>query len=145
VRISLLLMCGNALAFGDDLVGRHPQGRTTDYRRARAVGADAEGNAVGVAVNVLYGHRVEPEPFVEHLFERCLVALALAMPSMEITSNPVPTKRNPLGAKGAGEAGTIGALPAIALSPLGVKSLEMPATSARIWRALRDARVSPDA
>jgi len=35
------------------------------------------------------------------------------MPYMEITSNPVPTKRNPLGAKGAGEAGTVGALPAI--------------------------------
>jgi CO/xanthine dehydrogenase Mo-binding subunit len=35
------------------------------------------------------------------------------MPSMEITSNPVPTQRNPLGAKGAGEAGTVGALPAI--------------------------------
>jgi aerobic carbon-monoxide dehydrogenase large subunit len=68
------------------------------------------------------------------------------MPYMEITSNPVPTKRNPLGAKGAGEAGTVGALPAIvnavvdALSPLGVKSLEMPATSARIWRAIQDAR-----
>ena len=35
------------------------------------------------------------------------------MPYMEITSNPVPTKRNPLGGKGAGEAGTVGALPAI--------------------------------
>ena len=69
-----------------------------------------------------------------------------AMPYMEITSNPVPTKRNPLGAKGAGEAGTVGALPAIinaivdALSPLGVKTLDMPATSARIWHAIRDAR-----
>jgi aerobic carbon-monoxide dehydrogenase large subunit len=69
-----------------------------------------------------------------------------SMPYMEITSNPVPTKRNPLGAKGAGEAGTVGALPAIvnavidALAPLGVKSLEMPATSQRIWRAMRDAR-----
>jgi carbon-monoxide dehydrogenase large subunit len=68
------------------------------------------------------------------------------MPYMEITSNPVPTKRNPLGAKGAGEAGTVGALPAIvnavidALAPLGVKSLEMPATSQRIWQAMRDAR-----
>ncbi|HYM74081.1 MAG TPA: xanthine dehydrogenase family protein molybdopterin-binding subunit, partial [Stellaceae bacterium] len=63
------------------------------------------------------------------------------MPYMEITSNPVPTKRNPLGAKGAGEAGTVGALPAIvnavidALAPLGVKSLDMPATSQRIWQA----------
>ena len=69
-----------------------------------------------------------------------------AMPYMEIISNPVPTKRNPLGAKGAGEAGTVGALPAIinaivdALSPLGVKTLDMPATSARIWHAIRDAR-----
>ena len=69
-----------------------------------------------------------------------------SMPYMEITSNPVPTKRNPLGAKGAGEAGTVGALPAIvnavidALAPLGVKSLEMPATPARIWQAMREAR-----
>ncbi|HML09399.1 MAG TPA: molybdopterin cofactor-binding domain-containing protein, partial [Stellaceae bacterium] len=68
------------------------------------------------------------------------------MPYMEIHSHPVPTKRNPLGAKGAGEAGTVGALPAIvnavidALSPLGVKSLEMPATPARIWQAIHDAR-----
>jgi aerobic carbon-monoxide dehydrogenase large subunit len=68
------------------------------------------------------------------------------MPYMEIHSNPVPTKRNPLGAKGAGEAGTVGALPAIvnavidALEPLGVKSLEMPATPARIWQAIHDAR-----
>jgi aerobic carbon-monoxide dehydrogenase large subunit len=68
------------------------------------------------------------------------------MPYMEIHSNPVPTKRNPLGAKGAGEAGTVGALPSIvnavidALAPLGVKSLEMPATPARIWQAIRAAR-----
>src|SRR5215468_7369465 len=70
------------------------------------------------------------------------------MPYMEITSNPVPTRRNPLGAKGAGEAGTVGALPAIvnavvdALAPLGVKGLDMPATSERIWQAIRDARAS---
>jgi carbon-monoxide dehydrogenase large subunit len=68
------------------------------------------------------------------------------MPHMEITSSPVPTKRNPLGAKGAGEAGTVGALPAIvnavvdALAPLGAKGLDMPATSERIWQAIRDAR-----
>ena len=72
-----------------------------------------------------------------------------AMPYIEIFSNPVPTKRNPLGAKGAGEAGTVGALPALvnavldALAPLGVKSLDMPATSERIWRAMRDARARP--
>ncbi len=65
-----------------------------------------------------------------------------ALPEISVTSNPVPTKRNPLGAKGAGEAGTVGALPAIvnavmdALSPLGVKNIDMPTTSARIWRAM---------
>jgi aerobic carbon-monoxide dehydrogenase large subunit len=64
---------------------------------------------------------------------------------MEITSNPVPTQRNPLGAKGAGEAGTVGALPAIvnavvdALAPLGVKGLDMPTTSERIWQAIQEA------
>jgi carbon-monoxide dehydrogenase large subunit len=68
------------------------------------------------------------------------------MPYMHIESNPVPTKRNPLGAKGAGEAGTVGALPAIvnaavdALAPLGVTSLDMPATSQRIWQAMREAQ-----
>jgi len=67
------------------------------------------------------------------------------VPYMSVSSNPVPTKRNPLGAKGAGEAGTVGALPAIlnavmdALAPIGVKQLDMPATSDRIWAAIRDA------
>jgi carbon-monoxide dehydrogenase large subunit len=66
--------------------------------------------------------------------------------NMEVGSNPVPTKLNPLGAKGAGEAGTVGALPAVmnavmdALAPLGVKSFDMPATSDRVWRAIRQAR-----
>lgn len=62
---------------------------------------------------------------------------------MEVESNPVPTKTNPLGVKGAGEAGCVGALPAVAnalvdaLSEFGVKHIEMPATSERIWRAMR--------
>ena len=65
---------------------------------------------------------------------------------VQIVSNPVPTALNPMGAKGAGEAGTVGALPAImnaildALGPLGVTDMAMPATSERIWRAIRDAR-----
>lgn len=65
---------------------------------------------------------------------------------IKIESNPVPTKTNPLGVKGAGEAGTVGALPGIssaiadALSPLGIKHVEMPATSEKIWRAIQDAK-----
>jgi carbon-monoxide dehydrogenase large subunit len=65
-----------------------------------------------------------------------------------IGSSPVPTALNPLGAKGAGEAGTVGALPAVmnavmdALAPLGVRHLDMPATPERVWRAIREARAS---
>jgi aerobic carbon-monoxide dehydrogenase large subunit len=67
-------------------------------------------------------------------------------PDMHIESRPVPTKLNPLGAKGAGEAGTVGALPAVinavmdALAPLGVRDLDMPATGERVWQAIQRAR-----
>jgi carbon-monoxide dehydrogenase large subunit len=62
---------------------------------------------------------------------------------MEVESNPVPTKTNPLGTKGAGEAGNVGALPAVAnalvdaLSEFGIKHIEMPATPERLWRAMQ--------
>ena len=68
------------------------------------------------------------------------------VPNMEIKSNPVPTKYNPLGAKGAGEAGTVGAMPVVmnaimdALWPLGIRNLQMPATPQRVWQAIRAAR-----
>ncbi len=68
------------------------------------------------------------------------------VPNLVVESNPVPTKLNPLGAKGAGEAGTVGALPAVmnavldALVPLGVRELDMPATSARVWQVIQAAR-----
>jgi len=64
-----------------------------------------------------------------------------------VTSKPVPTKHNLLGAKGAGEAGCVGALPAVmiaimnALAPLGVRELDMPATGQRVWQAIQSARV----
>ena len=62
-----------------------------------------------------------------------------------LDNNPVPTKTNPLGVKGAGEAGAVGAMPAVAnalvdaLSPLGIRHVEMPATPERLWRAIRSA------
>jgi carbon-monoxide dehydrogenase large subunit len=63
-------------------------------------------------------------------------------------SNPVPTKTNPLGVKGAGEAGTVGALPAVAnaivdaLSEFGVRHVPMPATAERLWRIMQEARAA---
>jgi carbon-monoxide dehydrogenase large subunit len=67
-------------------------------------------------------------------------------PHIDIKSNPVPTKTNILGVKGAGEAGCVGALPALgnalvdALSHLGVRHVEMPATPERLWRIIDQAK-----
>jgi carbon-monoxide dehydrogenase large subunit len=64
------------------------------------------------------------------------------LPGFDVDSHEVPTAINPLGVKGVGEAGTVGALPALmnavndALAPLGVRHLDMPVTAERVWRAL---------
>ena len=62
-----------------------------------------------------------------------------------------PTHINPLGAKGIGESGTVGATPAIqnavvdALSHLGIRHLDMPMTPEKVWRSINAAEVSlPD-
>ena len=58
----------------------------------------------------------------------------------------VPAKTNPLGAKGVGESGTVGSTPTVmnaimdALWPLGVRSMQMPATPHRVWQAIRSAK-----
>jgi len=68
------------------------------------------------------------------------------LPFFDVDSHEVPTKVNPLGAKGVGEAGTVGAMPALlnavndALAPLGVRHLDMPVTPERVWRAIRGAK-----
>ena len=67
------------------------------------------------------------------------------VPLFDVDAHEVPTRVNPLGAKGVGEAGTVGALPALmnavndALAPLGVRHLDMPVTPERVWRAIRAA------
>jgi len=66
--------------------------------------------------------------------------------SFDVSGHPVPTKTNPLGVKGVGEAGTVGSLAAVmnaindALACVGVEHLEMPATPERVWRAIREAQ-----
>jgi aerobic carbon-monoxide dehydrogenase large subunit len=70
-------------------------------------------------------------------------------PMINVISHPVPTKSNPLGVKGCGEAGTSGGLPSVAnavidaLSHYGIRHLEMPMTPARIWQAIQDAKARP--
>jgi carbon-monoxide dehydrogenase large subunit len=67
------------------------------------------------------------------------------LPEIALYDRPMPSPANPLGAKGAGEAGTTGAIPAIAnavidaLRPCGIAHLDMPFTPYRIWQAIRNA------
>jgi len=67
-------------------------------------------------------------------------------PMINVASHPVPTKSNPLGVKGCGEAGTSGGLPSVAnavldaLSAYGIRHLEMPMTPPRIWQAIQEAK-----
>ncbi len=68
------------------------------------------------------------------------------MPDIATTLEEVPCRTNPLGVKGIGESGTIGAPPTVinaildALRPLGVTHIDMPATPSRVWEAIKEAR-----
>ena len=72
------------------------------------------------------------------------------VPAIHIEMQSTPTATNPLGVKGAGEAGTVGATPAIisaildALAPVGVTDLVLPATPSRIWQAIQSAGSGSD-
>jgi aerobic carbon-monoxide dehydrogenase large subunit len=66
--------------------------------------------------------------------------------AVEVKSNPVPTRTNPLGVKGAGESGTVGALAAVmnavndALARIGAPYVQMPATAQKVWAAIEAAK-----
>jgi aerobic carbon-monoxide dehydrogenase large subunit len=74
------------------------------------------------------------------------VPKAQFFPKFELAMTETLTKVNPLGVKGIGETGTIASTPAVynavadALAPLGVKTINMPLTPERVWRAIREAR-----
>jgi carbon-monoxide dehydrogenase large subunit len=71
------------------------------------------------------------------------VISAAELPSFDLVAMETPSPRNPLGAKGIGESGTVGATPAVqnavvdALAHLGVRHVDLPLTAERIWRVLR--------
>jgi aerobic carbon-monoxide dehydrogenase large subunit len=66
--------------------------------------------------------------------------------SFTLGENEVPTKTNPLGVKGAGESGTVGALASLmnavndAMARIGAEYIQMPATPEKVWRAIQKAR-----
>jgi len=70
------------------------------------------------------------------------VPKASFLPSFELGSTETPSPTNPLGVKGVGETGTIASTPAVvnavmdALSPFGIRHLDMPLTPEKVWRAM---------
>lgn len=109
-------------------------------------GQIAGGLAQGIGEALL--ERVVHDPFGQPLTGSLMdYALPRAddMPAIELDRMCTPSPFNTLGAKGVGEAGTIGAPPAIvnavldALAPLGVEHVDLPLTPERVWRAIRAA------
>jgi carbon-monoxide dehydrogenase large subunit len=73
------------------------------------------------------------------------IPFADGVPRMDISHTITPSPNTPLGVKGVGESGTIGSTPAIAnaimdaLEPLGIRHIDLPLTSHKVWQAMRDA------
>jgi carbon-monoxide dehydrogenase large subunit len=83
-------------------------------------------------------------PLTSSLLTYC-IPTAAELPPWEIDHTVTPSPRNPLGAKGAGEAATTGSPPAVqnavidALKPYGIRHLDLPLTPERVWQAIREA------
>ena len=103
-------------------------------------GGIAQGAAQAFLEEVVYDADGNPltSTFADYAF-----LTATEVPSFELAEMETPTSYNPLGAKGIGEAGTIGSTPAVqnaiidAVSHLGVRHIDMPASPQRIWQAIR--------
>jgi carbon-monoxide dehydrogenase large subunit len=106
-------------------------------------GGIAQGAAQAFLEEVVYD--ADGNPLTASLADYPFLS-ATEVPSFELADMATPTSYNPLGAKGIGEAGTIGATPAVqnavidAVAHLGVRHIDMPTTPQRVWAALRAAR-----
>jgi carbon-monoxide dehydrogenase large subunit len=105
-------------------------------------GGLAQGAAQALLEEVLYDEDGNPTTTT---FANYPIVSATEVPSFELVTTETPTTYNPLGAKGIGEAGTIGSTPAVqsavvdAVAHLGVRHIDMPTTSMRVWSAIRAA------
>ena len=106
-------------------------------------GGIAQGVAQALLEEMLYD--ADGNPLTGTLADYAAITAA-ELPSFELLVSETPATINPLGAKGIGEAGTIGATPAVqnavidAVSHLGVRHIDMPATPSRVWAAISEAR-----
>jgi len=108
-------------------------------------GGIAQGAAQALLEEMVYD--ADGNPLTGTLADYAAIT-ATELPSFELLVSETPTPVNPLGVKGIGEAGTIGATPAVqnavidAVSHLGVRHIDMPTTPARVWAAIKEARNS---
>jgi carbon-monoxide dehydrogenase large subunit len=106
-------------------------------------GGIAQGVAQALLEEMVYDSQGNPQTGT--LADYAAISAA-ELPSFELLASETPTAINPLGAKGIGEAGTIGATPAVqngvidAVTHLGVRHIDMPATPVRVWAAISEAR-----
>ncbi len=106
-------------------------------------GGIAQGVAQALLEEMVYD--ADGNPLTSTLADYAAITAA-ELPSFELLSSETPTTLNPLGVKGIGEAGTIGATPAVqnavidAVAYLGVRHIEMPTTPERVWAAINEAR-----
>jgi carbon-monoxide dehydrogenase large subunit len=105
-------------------------------------GGIAQGVAQALLEEVLYD--ADGNPTTSNLADYGFISAA-ELPSVEVIHMETPTPVNLLGAKGIGESGTIGSTPAVqsavvdALTHLGVRHIDMPATPERVWSAIQSA------
>ena len=101
---------------------------------------------VGQALGEIITHDPESGQMLTATFMDYQMPRADEYPEFRLATREVPTAVNPLGAKGVGEAGTVGALGAAmnaindALAPLGIRHFDMPATPGRVWAAIQAAK-----
>jgi carbon-monoxide dehydrogenase large subunit len=105
------------------------------------------GIAQGVAQALLEEVRYDADgnPTTSTLADYAAIT-ATELPSFELVAMETPTSLNPLGVKGIGEAGTIGATPSVqnavvdAVAHLGIRHIDMPTTPERVWTAISEAQ-----
>ena len=149
---------GGTFPFGAHIAVVEVDTETGDARLIRHIAVDDAGTLINplLAEGQVHGGIAQgvAQALLEHIhydpdgqpkttnFADYLVVSAAELPSFEVSHMETPTWMNPLGAKGVGESGTIGAIPSVynavvdAVSARGVRHMETPLTPERIWRAL---------
>jgi len=157
-------LAGPAFSHGAYLAVVEIERTTGEVRILRIAAADdcgrvvnpllAEGQVIGATVQAIgeclyeqVGYDEYGQPLAVNLYDYHLPT-AFSVPPLASELRETPSPLNPLGAKGIGEAGSIGTPAAIAnavadaLSPLGISHIDLPFTPSRIWEALRDAEAT---